>query len=566
MLVQLHIENYALIDHVVVEFGPGLNILTGETGAGKSLIIGALGLALGQRASTDVVREDDKPTVVEALFDIAAAPRLPPLLESLGIPLDESTLLLKRMVTRHGSRCYINAHLATVAMLQQTGQHLVDILGQHQQHTLLHPEQQLALLDSFGQLTAEREAFRQVFQRYHDLRQEYRRVRRDEQQHQQRQSVVQAQLQEIERAALQADEEERLSQEHHLLRHAERLHALAQEMYATLYREESSVLARLATTLHTLTQLEALDARQAHLHQDLQEGYYLIENVAQSLRDYNEHLEVNPARLHAIDERLAEIARLQRKYGTTIAAILHYRDELQREQQTWEDQGEHLKTLTAALSAVRQSALTQALKLSRQRQDAAGRLQQAVQRELKALNMANTVFEVAHAIRTHPQGDFTVGTERVALAPEGIDEVEYCFSPNPGEPPRSLARIASGGELSRVMLALKSILARADATPTLIFDEVDAGIGGRTARIVGEKLFRVAQSHQVFCITHLPQIASHGDHHYRIAKSVHANRTTTQIQPLDFTARIEELARMSGGKTITDTTRRHAEEMLTRRP
>jgi DNA repair protein RecN (Recombination protein N) len=210
--------------------------------------------------------------------------------------------------------------------------------------------------------------------------------------------------------------------------------------------------------------------------------------------------------------------------------------------------------------------LTQALELSRQRQDAAGRLQQAVQRELKALNMANTVFEVAHAIRTHPQGDFTVGTERVALTPEGLDEVEYRFSPNPGEPPRPLARIASGGELSRVMLALKSILARADATPTLIFDEVDAGIGGRTARIVGEKLFRVAQSHQVFCITHLPQIASHGDHHYRIAKSVHANRTTTQIQPLDFPARIEELARMSGGKTITDTTRRHAEEMLTRRP
>jgi DNA repair protein RecN (Recombination protein N) len=277
-------------------------------------------------------------------------------------------------------------------------------------------------------------------------------------------------------------------------------------------------------------------------------------------------MEVDPARLQAIEDRLAEIARLQRKYGPTIAAILQQRDALRREQQEWERHGEHLAALTAELGRTAQTLKSLAITLSDKRRQAAQRLQQVVQQELQELNMANTVFQVAHSLRYHPQGELRVGTERVTLTADGIDEVEYLFSPNPGQSPKSLARIASGGELSRVMLAMKSILAREDQIPTLIFDEVDAGIGGKTAKIVGEKLRHIARSHQVFCITHLPQIASHGDQHYRIAKSVQANHTTTDIQALNFSERIEEIARMSGGKEITDTTRKHAEEMLTQHP
>jgi DNA repair protein RecN (Recombination protein N) len=245
---------------------------------------------------------------------------------------------------------------------------------------------------------------------------------------------------------------------------------------------------------------------------------------------------------------------------------LQHRDALRREQQEWERHGERLAELTAELGRAGQTLKSLALTLADKRRQTAERLQQVVQQELQDLNMANTVFQVAHSLRYHPQGELRVGTERVALTADGIDEVEYLFSPNPGQSPKPLARIASGGELSRVMLAIKSILAREDQIPTLIFDEVDAGIGGKTAKIVGEKLRHIARSHQVFCITHLPQIASHGDQHYRIAKSVQANHTTTDIQPLSFTERIEEIARMSGGKEITATTRKHAEEMLTQHP
>jgi DNA repair protein RecN (Recombination protein N) len=322
----------------------------------------------------------------------------------------------------------------------------------------------------------------------------------------------------------------------------------------------------LATALEKLTQLTTLDTSQQHLQADLQQSYYLVEEVARSLQAYGDHMEVDPVRLQTIEDRLAEIARLQRKYGPTITVILQYRDKLRREQQDWERHGERLTALTAELGRARQTLKSLAITLSDKRRQAAERLQQAVQHELQELNMANTVFQVAHTLRYHPQGELRVGTERVTLTADGIDEVEYLFSPNPGQPLKPIARIASGGELSRVMLAIKSILAREDQIPTLIFDEVDAGIGGKTAKIVGEKLRHIARSHQVFCITHLPQIASHGDQHYRIAKSVQANHTTTDIQPLSFTGRIEEIARMSGGKEITDITRKHAKEMLTRHP
>jgi len=566
MLVQLHIENYALVERAVVEFGPGFNVLTGETGAGKSMIVGALGLVLGQRAHTDMLRVDDKPTLVEALFDIAAYPHLPEFFHTLGITVHDTSLLLKRVLTRSGSRCYINAQLATVAMLQQAGQYLVDILGQNQQQTLLQREQQLALLDSFGKLSADSATLRRAYQDYHGLEQTYRRVRQAEQQRQQRLDLLQFQLQEIEQAQLQPGEEERLAQERHLLLNAERLYALAQDAYAALYRNEASALDTLTTALDKLTHLTALDASQRQLREDLQQSYYLIEEVARSLLAYTERMEVDPARLQAIEDRLAEIARLQRKYGPTIAAILQQRDALRREQQEWERHGERLAELTTELGRAAQALKSLAITLSDKRRQAAERLQQVVQQELQELNMANTVFQVAHSLRYHPQGELRVGAERVTLTADGIDAIEYLFSPNPGQSPKPLARIASGGELSRVMLAMKSILARADQIPTLIFDEVDAGIGGKTAKIVGEKLRHIARSHQVFCITHLPQIASYGDQHYRIAKSVQANQTTTNIQPLNFTERIEEIARMSGGQEITDTTRKHAEEMLTQHP
>jgi DNA repair protein RecN (Recombination protein N) len=391
-------------------------------------------------------------------------------------------------------------------------------------------------------------------------------LRQSEQQRLQRQDLIEFQLQEIDQAQLQPDEEERLQQERHLLLNAEKLYELSQEAYAALYRNEPSVLELLAVSLDKLAQLAALDAQQQALCKDLQESTYVLEEVAQSLRDYADRMEVDPARLQAVEERLAVLARLKRKYGRTIAEILQYRDAIASERQSWDQHEERVQRLEADRGKVRQSLKSLAITLSDKRQQTAIRLQQAVQEELQELNMAHPVFHIACTLRYHPEGDIAIGTERVALTADGIDEVTYLFTSNPGQPPRPLTRVASGGELSRLMLALKSVLARDDRMPTLIFDEVDAGIGGKTAKIVGEKLRRIARSHQIFCITHLPQIASHGDQHYRVEKSDANRQTVTRLQTLTFAERIDEIARMSGGKQITETTRRHAEEMLTQHP
>jgi DNA repair protein RecN (Recombination protein N) len=563
MLVQLHIENYALIDHVVVEFGPGLNILTGETGAGKSMIMDALGLVLGQRANTDVIRTQGQPTLIEALFDITDYPQLRQSLQTLDIEVEDAQLLLKRVVNKRGSRCYVNANLATLNMLQDIGHHLVDILSQHHHHTLLQREQQLALLDAFGKLTDDVATLRQTYQQYHNLEQEVRRLRQSEQERLQRQDLVDFQLQEIDQANLQPDEEEQLQHDRHLLLNAEKLHDLAQGAYAALYRGEPSALELLSIALDKLSQLAVLDAQQESLYHALQESAYVLDDVAHSLRGYGEDMDLDPARLQIVEDRLATIARLKRKYGSTIAEILQHRDTIARERQSWDQYEERVEALESELSDLRQSLKSLAITLSDKRQQAAVRLQEAVQQELQELNMAHPIFRIDCNLRRHAEGDVTVGTERVALTADGIDEVTYLFSSNPGQDPKPLARIASGGELSRVMLALKSVLAREDRMPTLIFDEVDAGIGGQTARVVGEKLHRIARSHQIFCITHLPQIASHGDQHYRVDKSEEAGQTTSQLRTLSFTERIDEIARMSGGSEITETTRRHAEEMLT---
>ncbi|MCZ6871968.1 MAG: AAA family ATPase [bacterium] len=371
MLVQLHIENYALIDHIVVEFGPGFNVLTGETGTGKSMIIGALALVLGQRAHTDLIRAQDKPTLIEALFDISGRSDLQQELHTLGIELDESHLLLKRVVTKNGSRCYINANLATLAMLQGLGQHLVDILGQHQHHTLLQQEQQRALLDAFGKLSEDVAALRQAYQHYHELQQEYQHLQRTEQERLQRQDLIQFQLQEIDQAQLHADEEARSHQERHLLMNAETLYALSQEVYAALYRNESSASEMLTVALDKLAQLAALDPQQEPLRHDVQESLYVIEEVVHSVRDYGARMDVDPARLQAIEDRLAVVARLKRKYGKTIAEILQHRDTIASEQQSWDQHEERLEALETELGKRRQSLKSLAITLSDKRQQTA---------------------------------------------------------------------------------------------------------------------------------------------------------------------------------------------------
>lgn len=562
MLVQLHIENFALIDQVVLEFGSGMNVLTGETGAGKSMIIGALGLVLGRRAPADVLREDGKTILIEALFDISAQPQIVDILDRMGFVQQESFLLLKRVLSKSGSRCYINANLATLAMLQEVGQYLVDILAQHQHQTLLQRRHQLAMLDAFGKLTDDLDSLRYTYHRYHDLELERQHLQEAERQRLQRQDLIHFQMEEIDKAQLRLGEEEQYAEARCLLLNAERLRELSQGAYDLLYRNERAVLEVLTTIRGYVSQLADLDSRHQKTRDEVGESYYLLEEVARQLRDYSEQIESDPGRLQTIEDRLAEISRLKRKYGATIADILQFRERLGQEQLTWERREERLEAVMAELEGLRHMLKSRAITLSDKRRQTAERLQQAVQDELGDLNMAGTVFKVTLRLRHDPQGNVMVGTEPVALSADGIDEVEYRFAPNAEATPKPLARIASGGELSRVMLAMKSMLAREDCIPTLILDEVDAGIGGQTARVVGEKVRRISRSRQVLCITHLPQIASYGDQHYLVTRTKGDEHRSICVRALDFTERIDEIARMSSGERITAATRKHAEEML----
>jgi DNA repair protein RecN (Recombination protein N) len=563
MLKELNIKNFAIIDQLRVEFGPGLNVLTGETGAGKSIVVDALNLALGERASTDLVRTGSPEAVVEAAFELngLGSTMVADILAGQGIEAAPGEdLIVRRVISAAGkSKVYINGSLANLNTLAELGAHLADIHGQHEHQSLLSVDQQMDMLDSFGGLLEAREAFATSYQQLHELRKQLAGLEAGEREKAQREDLLRYQANEIEGARLKEGEDEELANEQRVLANSEKLAGLAASADATLYSSEDSVLAALKRAVTNVRDIASIDNKLVPVLELLNSGRAQIEEAAREVAAYADRVEFDPNRLEHIGDRLDLIQKLKKKYGGTIREIIAFGAAAAAELEKIERSGEEMERLRKEILGLKAGITAKAKDLTKKRTAAAKELEKKVEGELGHLGMKKTTFVVK--IMQEPGDDTTDGFR---AGPRGADRVEFLISPNPGEEPRPLAKIASGGELSRIMLALKTILVEGDPIPTLVFDEVDAGIGGAVADEVGKKLRKIATRRQVFCITHLAQIASMATSHYGVAKAVKKDRTSTEVRLLGDRERVDEIARMLGGKTITGTTLKHAEEMIER--
>ncbi|MEJ2077595.1 MAG: DNA repair protein RecN [Acidobacteriota bacterium] len=554
MLSFVRIENFALIEMLRVEFGSGLNLITGETGSGKSILVDAVGLLVGDRASQDMVRQGSETARIEGLFTLDRRNPAHKVLKNNGLESGDNTLIIRREISLSGAnRVFINDRLTTLAVLALVGRNLVEIHGQHSQQQLLIPSAHLDLLDAFAEAGEFVDAVSTVYHRLEAVHAERDSLERSEQDRLQRVELLRYQLAEIRRLQLQPGLDQSLEEERNLLASSEKRLQGGEEAYQTLYEDDDSVLSRIDRVGRQVEELERLDPALEGLAMRLKEVQFAVEEAAFQLRDYVQDIQFDPHRLEQIEERLAEIERAKRKYGRTLDDVLDYADSIDRELADLEDREASASRLDGELAQLTEAYGKAAAALSERRHEAATALSEAIQSELADLAMEDTRFQVDFA----PPA--TAPTEH------GIDIVEFLISANPGEEPRPLARIASGGELSRIMLALENVLRREQHPKTLVFDEVDAGIGGRTAGTLGEKLLHVAGRHQVFCVTHLPQIAAFADHHFHVGKTVKGGRTLVEIHPLDEDARIIELGRMLAGEKVSETTLRQARELLVHR-
>ncbi len=571
MLAELSISNLAIIDQLKLNFAPGFNAMTGETGAGKSIIIDAVGLLLGSRAQADLIRAGADQTTVEGIFvlDVLARELLGPQLEEFGLNLDDDTLILTRELHRAGRNiCRVNNRAVTLAVLQQIGDRLVDVHGQSEHLSLLRVREHIDFLDRYGVLWEQRAALAKQVRALRRVRQERRDLEKDARETARRVDRLTFVIEEIGAAKLKPDEEEALKEERDLLGNAEERASLADQAYRALYgqgEEEKGALDLLAEAGQALTALEKYDSNVKAPIDQSETVQALMDDLARTLREYRDNIEFSPERLAQVDERLDLIFRLKRKYGDSIDEILNFAQSSGEELTTITHAEERIAELREQEARLLQEAGTQAENLSAARHEAAERLSRQIERELQDLGMDKAKFGVA-LNRADDEHGLIIGSARLAFDSTGIDKVEFLVSPNPGEPLKPLAKIASGGETSRLMLAMKAVLGAADRTPTLIFDEIDQGIGGRTGGIVGRKLWGLTVAangnypHQVICVTHLPQIASYGDAHFQIRKQVVGDRTITLVRELQAKHRVDELAQMLG--TATETTRQSAQEML----
>jgi len=550
MLTDLRIKNFAIIDDLHISFLPGLTILSGETGAGKSIIIGALNQVLGERATGDLIRTGEDEAIVEALFDISGDEKFRHFLTEKGIPVEDDNLLIKRVISREGkNKILINGNLATLNMLTRITETLITISGQHEHQEILRTQNHIEILDSYGGLLSLRNQYKESFQAMKRIEQELASLRAEENREAERKELLNFQWREIEEAQLIPGEEEELRNEKRLLQNANKLLNTTRQVYEEIYGEDEAILSRLSRALRNLGELTDIDSTINPYIKNLESILFQLEDVAISLRGYHQKIHFDPQRLEEIESRLDVIHRLKRKYGANIDEILKNQEKIKAELEQISQRKDRLEELKERYEEVRLKVLTQAKELSQKRKEAAEKLSQEMERELETLGMQDPIF-------------ITSITTTNSLDEKGLDQVEFLFSSNPGEEARPLARIASGGELSRVMLAFKHILASEEGTSTLIFDEVDAGIGGATAEVVGKKLFDISRYYQTICITHLPQIACFGENHYYISKKVEGGRTKTKVKSLNYEERVEEIARMLGGTEITSKTLMLAREMI----
>ena len=550
MLVELRIRDYAVVEDLTLVLGPGLNALTGETGAGKSIIVGALSLLLGERASSSVVRTGAARATVEAVFDVSAEPRVAAELEELGFRPEDGLMILRREVAAEGrNRSWVNGSAATAGVVGNLGAALVNLHGQHEHQTLLRPADQRRILDAFAGAVEEARLVSALYAELQSLRQDLDNREERRREIESRADFLRFQLSEIDAAALQPGEDDALQSEAGRHEHSEELTRGASEVHDILYGADDSVADRMAAAKKRLERLADFDPALSEQVESLSEASITVSDVGRRMGDYAESIDHDPRRLAEVHRRLDMMFRMKRKYGPDLADVLETAQRVRSELSDLDESDHDIIVLSQRMDTAGAELKSAAGALSSKRRDAAARLGAAIASTLPALGLPGAVFDVA--LRAH--GEVGAG---------GAEGVEFLVSPNPGFEPQPLARIGSGGELSRVMLALKSTLADVDRVPVLVFDEIDAGIGGVVASAVALKLAEVAERHQVFVVTHLAQVASRANTHLLVEKEQGANGTVTSVRPLTADARVEEIARMLGGDPESPTSRQHARELL----
>jgi DNA repair protein RecN (Recombination protein N) len=563
MLKELSIRNFAIIDDLRIAFSEGLTILSGETGAGKSIILNAVNLLLGSRASADLIRTGAETAELEAIFHISPNSSTAKIISESGYDPAEGLLIRRTIARSDGNKVYINGRLTTIQLLNSITGNLASISGQHAHQGLLKEDQHLIILDRFSGLMALRQ---EVFNRYHQilpLLEELKKLNAIRDRQAEHLELLQFQKKEISETAVFAGEDDELEKERLRLKNAETLYQIVHGSIEDLYGAPGSVIERLLEVKKNIERAGQIDSQLESNADRLGDSAYQIEDLIEDLRSYLKLIQIDEKRLEAVEERLDELNKLKRKYGGSLDAVQSHLESIEQELSNVENIDDKIGNVSTVLDRLRNDCKELAFKLSGKRKKAAGVLSKKIVEALVSLKMVQTIFEIdLNPIVWDDKSNPYLKVDDRMLTESGTDRATFMIAPNLGEDLKPLASIASGGELSRVVLALKAILAETDSVETVIFDEVDAGIGGGTAEVVGRKLSELAGHHQVICITHLPQIAKFGDHHFSISKHVVDGRTQTSIQPLNEKDRLNEIARMLGGEDITAATLEHARELL----
>jgi DNA repair protein RecN (Recombination protein N) len=555
MLNDLSIKNFAIIDELNVSFHNGLNIISGETGAGKSIIIGAVSLLLGDRASAEMIRTQADAATVEAIFDINRNKTLKNKISEMGFTAGDE-LLIRRVISRTGkNKVLVNGQMATLANLAAISESLINICGQHEHQIILDAENHIDILDEFGGCLPLRAAYEESYNQYQQIKTQRDKLENLRRHREEKTELIKFHLQEIENIDPHNEEDKDLAEERKVLVNVRLLADYSRRAYDLLYGESSSVIEKLKDVQNQIKEIRKVDAKLGLSEADIEGSFFTLQEAALTLRDYSKNLFFDPERLSAIDERLEMINRLKRKHGGSLESVFTKKRAMEEELLSVNNVEEEITRLAQEEIKVKEEMRQRAQRLSQSRLQVAAKLKKDVDEEINALNMQHASF----LVNIIPVAE---GGKTEMFGPRGTDELEFYLAANVGEEPKALNKIASGGELSRIVLALKNALSHAGSVDTVVFDEVDSGIGGATAEIVGRKLKEVSADHQVICITHLPQIACFGDSHLRVVKKITGGRTTTAVDKLDDTQKIEEISRMLGGVDLTETTRDHAREMI----
>ena len=565
MLKSLLVKDYALIGHINVEFGKGLNIITGETGAGKSILIDAMSLLLGERASTEVVRKGAQKSIVEGIFEVEGNKKVKRILEENEIDVLPELIIRREISLKGNNRCFLNDTPVTLNIIKDIGDLLVDLHGQHEHQSLLRTETHIDFLDEFGATENLLKDYKEKFAQLSDASRKLNDLKQKENILKEKKDIYQFQIKEIDAVSPQEDEEEKINEELNILENSEKLSELTNSIYETLYESESSVHDMMGKIENDIEELEKIDKSFSEVKSECENAISLINDISQFVRNYKAKIDIDPEHLEELRNRLGAITMLKKKYGGSVKAIIEHRKKIGEEFELAENYSESIEKLESEIKKLREVCGIAAEVLSKKRKEISKKVQKEVQEALTYLGIENSAFKVEINQKAADKNDrdfLIVNGKWFKYSSSGYDEVEFFISTNPGEDPKPLTKVASGGEISRVMLALKSILAKTDKLPLLIFDEIDTGVSGRIAQKVGQALKNLAGFHQIISITHLPQIAGLADQHFAVEKILNDDRVVSSIKKLSKDERIKEVAKLMSGEKVTEASLKGAKELM----